>query len=357
MHAHDPYTSLEAARQLILAHRPELAERELRRLLALHPHDAHAHALLAWCLVLQERGGEALDQAAEAVRLEPDWSYPHFILAEVHLALGQPKEAEASARAALELEPTYAAYHASLAAALLNQGERKAERKALRVAEMGLSHDADDVACARLRAHALSRLQRHDEARQAAAYALRLGPDLSETHAAAGWIELTAGKTDRAGELLRQAVRLDPGNDHARKGLRMATRGQRYAASLLLQARRWAWPLRIAAVAVVAQVAYVASRKGAGALPFPVIYSLILVTAVVGAMLWTHRRHPHIVEEMRLAGADGPEAREARRTLAFLVVLLFFVLTAAVLDGPRRAARPPSAAPETPPPPAAQAPE
>lgn len=354
MHVHDPYTSLEAARQLILAHRPEMAERELRRLLALYPDDAHAHALLAWCLVLQERGAEALDEAAQAVRLEPDWSYPHFILAEVHLVLRQPREAEASARAALEMEPTHAAYHASLAAALLSQGEPKAEREALRVAEMGLSHDADDVACARLRAHALSRLQRHDQAREAAAYALRLAPDQAETHAAAGWIELTAGQTERAGELLRQAVRLDPGNEYARKGLRTATRGQRYAASLLLQAQRWAWPLRVAAVAVVAQIAYVASRKGAGALPFPVIYSLILVTAVAGAMLWTHRRHPGIVDEMRLAGADGPEAREARRTLAFLVALLFFVLTAAVLDGPPRAGRPPSAAPGTPEPPAAR---
>ena len=317
--------NLEAGRQLLLAHRPELAERELRRFLAVYPESALAQALLAWALALQERGAEAVDAAREAVRLDPEWSYTHMVLAEVYLHVRQPADAEQSSRAALELAPYDADNHATLAAALLNQGGRDRAREALRVLNEGLAEEPGNTACARLRAQALSRLGHHRQAREAAAHALRLAPALSETHAAAGWIEMAAGERGRGGDLLREALRLDPGNDDARKGLRLATYGERSAAAMFVQAQRWRWGLGAVGAVFVAEIAAVARRPDADDLSFTLWYTGLLLGISVAAMAWARWRHPGLVEELRMEGADGKDAKNARQMLLFLIFLLLFV--------------------------------
>lgn len=103
-----------AARHLVLARRPDLAERELRRWLALYPFNAEGHALLGWSLALQKRSG-AVDAAQEAVRLAPEWAYTHAVLGEVHLHLGNPRRAEVPLRRALALDPASIAMAVALA--------------------------------------------------------------------------------------------------------------------------------------------------------------------------------------------------------------------------------------------------
>ncbi|HLL83219.1 MAG TPA: hypothetical protein VK420_11230, partial [Longimicrobium sp.] len=92
--------SLDAARQLILARRPEVAERELRRWLTHHPRDAEGQALLAWSLALQLKP-EASREAEAAVRLAPGWAYTHTVLGEVRMRLGLHRTAERALRDAL----------------------------------------------------------------------------------------------------------------------------------------------------------------------------------------------------------------------------------------------------------------
>lgn len=314
--------SLEAGRQLILAHRPELAERELRRWLAVYPESAHGHALLAWSLAMQDRADPAVQAAREAVRLDPEWSYTHIVLGEIHLHFRQNEDAERCARAALEADPGDVGGYAVLSAALLNQKWRFRGREALRAAEAGLAADPGDPACARLRAQALSRLMRHKAAREAAAYALTLGPELSENHAAAGWIALAAGDRAHSSELLRQALRLDPTNEDARKGLHAATYGARFSAALLVEAQRWKWLLCGVAAVYAAELASLAPRAGADDLVFIAGYSLFLLGFACGLMAWAHWRHPVVVQDIRLAGPGARDAKEARQLLVALVIML-----------------------------------
>jgi tetratricopeptide (TPR) repeat protein len=317
--------SLEAGRQLILARRPELAERELRRWLALYPDSAQGHALLAWSLAQQGQADEAVRCGEEAVRLEPDWAYPHAVLAEVHLEVRRHADAERSVLAALALDPSNPGYHAILAAALLNQGQSRAH-EGLRAAEAGLALDADDADCARLRAQALLRLGRRRQAREAAALALRLAPEASETHAAAGWIELRAGNLPRSREHLREALRVDPTNDDAARGLRLVGDGPRFCAALVVQVRAWAGWLAAAAAVFAVEVAALAAGEDPGEARFSLACLGYVLVALAGPMLWVRLRRPALLAELRHPGALAPnERRDARWTLVLGAGLLLLL--------------------------------
>lgn len=321
MHAHDPPPSLEAARQL-LRPRPDLAEREVRRFLALYPDSAHGHALLGGSLVMQGRRREAVDAARQAVRLAPEWHYTHASLAEICLHAGRPRQAEDHVRAALAMYAGDANYHALLAGALLNQWWRFRGAQALRAADAGLALDPENAMCARMRAQALSRLRRHDQARQAAAFALSLEPDASDSHTVAGWVEIAAGDRARAGELLREALRLNPANHHALRGVRQATYTQRTAAAALVQARWWKRPLRWLGAVYAAELAAALVLGSGGDIAFALGYGACVFSILCGGMAWAARRHPGLVKELRTAGPRTHEAGEARWLLAMLIFLL-----------------------------------
>lgn len=260
--------SLEAARHLNEVERPELAERELRRWLAQHPDDAEAHALLGCVLAKQGLAG-AEDEALEAVRLAPEWVYPHANLAWVYLQLKRDRRAEGAARAALEIDPEHLSAHVYLASALLNQPFRRVGREALRVAEAGLALDPGHAECARLRAQALHRLGRREQAREAAALALRLGPNESGTHAATGWIELIAGDARAGRRHLREALRIDPvGHPEVARMVRVMDDGDRFPAVLLLAMQAGGPLLKGAAVLHAALVAAAVAVARGDALPY-----------------------------------------------------------------------------------------
>lgn len=333
--------SLDAGRQLILVHRPELAERELRHWLSLHPDDAEGHALLSWALARQKRGGEAVAAGREAVRLAPDWAYPHAVLANVHLELGQARAAERQIREALRLDPHPSSYYAVLSAALLSQPLRFKTRAALRAAEDGLMADAGDPDCARLRAQALGRLFRRREAREAAAYALRVGPDVSATHAAVGWIELAWGDRARSRELLREALRMDPMNADAQRGLRVASQGSRFGAALVVQVEAWTWPLCLVALVFAAELAAVLTRSAPDDALFVIAYSLFILSALEATMLWVRLRRAPLLAELRRPGAlSRGERRDARWTLMLALAVLLLIPLLMLVDPPRREPRP-----------------
>jgi tetratricopeptide (TPR) repeat protein len=316
---------LTAAERLIEVRRLDLAERQLARWLSMHPDDAYGHALMAWALVLQGRGDEALRSAGEAVQLEPDWAYTHAMMAEVHERMHRHAEAEASVRVALGLNPHHAGYYALLAASLLNQDTgRPHAREALRAVDAGLAVDAGDANCARLRAQALLRLGRRREAREAAAFALHVAPDAAASHAAAGWIELQTGNLAGSREHLREALRMDPTNDDAASGLRLAGDGPRFCAALVVQVEAWTRPLAAAAVLLTAELAALAARGGLNA--FVLCYSLVVLAMLEAAMLWVRVRHPQLLVESRLPGALAPhDRRDARWALLLGVGILLLV--------------------------------
>lgn len=211
------------------------AERELRQALAADPNFADAHALLADVLLEQQRLDEATAEAGLAITQDPEAEFAHFVMARILLARNRHEEAEEAVLRAIQLSP-YPRSFALLAAA---RYERSDWAGALYAADQGLSVDPEDGGCLNLRAMALRQLGRHDEADRTLAGALEADPDDSYAHANRGWSELHRGRPREALVHFKEALRLDPSNDHARAGLIEAMKARYVIYRLLLGYFLW----------------------------------------------------------------------------------------------------------------------
>jgi len=217
--------SLERAGLLLEQERYELAEREVRGVLAEEPENPIAHSWLALCLSEKEQHKEALAAAKEAVGLAPDDAYTHYILARILSADGKLKDALPSIEESIALDPDNADGYA-VHAELLLRLERPAE--SLEAAERGLTVDPEHIACNNLRAAALVRLGRRAEAGATIRGALARNPENPATHANMGWTLLHQGKPKEAMEHFREALRLDPTSDWARAGIVEALKARNF---------------------------------------------------------------------------------------------------------------------------------
>lgn len=239
--------SLEPIRNLFLAQRPDLAERELRQWLSLNPHDSRAWSMLGWALALLGRAPEAVEAAEQGVRHAGDLAYAHLVLGEVHLRLNHAAQAEQSLRVALQLAPNDPYTHAILAYALLARRLPWRWPEALRVAEAGLALDPGHAECARARTVALIRHLRFRRAREAAEYALALEPENAQGIALAGWINLHGRDWRKGRDQLREALRLDPQNPATEHALWYAERHLRLSIAMVLGIERSRILVRFAA--------------------------------------------------------------------------------------------------------------
>jgi tetratricopeptide (TPR) repeat protein len=227
---------LERARLLVQQSRFEQAEKELRGELASDPGSGEAHALLALCLSELERFDEATREAQEAIRLDPDCAFFHYALAHVRFDRRSFPEAEASAREAIRLDPEDPDYHDLLAGTRLAQ-ERWSE--ALEAAEQGLERDPEHAGCTNRRAMALVKLGRRSEAGRALKGALERDPESGLTHANEGWRQLELGDARKALEHFREALRLEPDLEWARRGIVEALKARYRVYALLLRYFLW----------------------------------------------------------------------------------------------------------------------
>jgi len=204
--------------QLLLAQRRyELAERELRSLLADEPNDGTALSLLALCVLNDnDRMIEASDTAQRAVGVAPDEPLAHYASAACFLRRNRFEEAETAIQMSLTLDPHDADAFAVLARTLLG---RQRYEDALATAEQGLAIDPEHGDCSSLRAITLERLGRDSEAVAAASDRLKIDPQDPMAHASHGYTLLQSGDYQKAQVAFREALRLDPENDMARMGL------------------------------------------------------------------------------------------------------------------------------------------
>lgn len=224
--------------------RHDLAEEKLRLALADDPMHGLAHALLARCLCARERLDEATDEAYHAVRCQPDLAEGHAALASALHARNYFDEARTAAEEALRLEPRNPDHFARLAAIHYDLRDWDG---ALACAEEGLQEDAEHITCNNLRAMALVKLGRHDEAGRTLAVTLARDPEDAFSHANQGWALLHERKYDQALVHFREALRLDPTVEHARAGLVEAMKARHGLYALMLRYFLWMgrWSRRV----------------------------------------------------------------------------------------------------------------
>jgi tetratricopeptide (TPR) repeat protein len=287
-------SNLERAILLFQQSRYDLAEAELRQALAEEPRDGYAHALLALCLAAREQYSPATEEAQQAVHLAPDMSFAHYALASIWNKRNHDKEALDAIHEALRLDSSQTNYYALLAQIHLNEARW---REALDAAERGLQLDAEDVDCNNLRAIALVKLGRKSEAGATIDAALRRNPDNAVTHANQGWTLLERNQPKEALEHFREALRLDPQNEGARRGIIEALKARNFVYALMLRyflfmakfSRRGQW-----GIIVGAYIGYQLLRAlkaadpalGPWVLPFLILYVVFAVMTWIASPLF-----------------------------------------------------------------------
>lgn len=221
---------------LLSQSRYDLAERELRGLIADDPQDPTLRQMLARALAGQEKYEAALAEAQESVRLAPDDNDGYFALGSALVDLGRFKEAAVAAERAVELSP-YDPHNWGLLAAVRRQQGRWAE--CLEAAERGLAAEPEHAMCANLRSSALTHLGRAGEAQSSLAEVLARDPEDEVAHCNLGWELLHRGDAERAAVHFREALRLDPSYEWARLGLLEALKSRHRLYATVLRAFLW----------------------------------------------------------------------------------------------------------------------
>jgi tetratricopeptide (TPR) repeat protein len=207
---------LDRALQFYNLGRTEMAEAELRLILAQNHADPFAHGLLAQCLSRLEKHDEAQREASWSIASAPDVPYGHYSLAVVLDARDELPAALAAIDEAIRLDPENESYFARRGVILYQMG-RHAD--ALAAADQGLELDPEHSVCINVRAMALTMLGRREEAGATLAGALQRAPEDALSHANLGWNHLHQGNAKKAEEHFREALRLDPEMKHARSGV------------------------------------------------------------------------------------------------------------------------------------------
>jgi Flp pilus assembly protein TadD len=304
----------QRAQMLAGTGRYDMAERDLRAMLAEDPRDAAAHSLLALVMLADEnRWADATDEAKMAVGIEPDAALSHYALAVCLVTRHHYAEAEDAAREALRLDPYDADAYGVLCRSYLGREDYQA---ALDAAEQGLAIDPEDADCSNFRSILLERLGRGDEAIESATRQLARDPDNAYAHSALGWTQLNNGRYQEAQVAFREALRLNPHDEMARQGLIQAMNNR----SFLFRGvhRFYVWMSRLNSKAafglifgawllmqVLSRVAGNVPALGPLILPILVIYVLFVVLTWIANPLFNTflRFHPfgkHLLDRTQM---------------------------------------------------------
>lgn len=268
--------------------RYDLAEQELRQLFTAEPSHAFGHAILAMCLSDLKRFDEATREAHQAIHLAPDFPVAHYALAYVLYDRNRLQEAQIAIEEAIRLEPDDADNFGMLAAIRLGLRDWKA---ALTAAEMGLQVNAEHAQCTNIRAMALVKLGRRDEAGTTIDAALERNPENAVSHANMGWTLLHARQPLKAMEHFREALRLDPDMEWARHGIVEAMKARNFIYRWLLA--YFLWMARLSgkvqfAVIIGLYLAFRFLSNYSAEHPeaAPYVYPLLIAYAVFALLTW-----------------------------------------------------------------------
>jgi tetratricopeptide (TPR) repeat protein len=234
--------------------RYSMAADEFRKELVQNPDSGHAKGMLALSLNYDNKPKEAIETAKDAIGTDPENGFVHYVMAVITVGskgrgrwmrylgiLGLMSrrytyerrlfKARKFITEAIRLNPHNVEFLAMMSAIQLDLHRPK---QSLEWAEKGLAIRADHVRCTNLRARALAAIGRHKEARETVRGALALDPESAATHSSSGWTHLKVGDPQEAVQHFSEAVRLNPNDKDAHKGLRAARLSARRFKSNLL---------------------------------------------------------------------------------------------------------------------------
>ena len=249
--------TIERGRLLYQQSRYDLAETELRQALSQDPGHAYGHALLALTLLQRKQLKQATQEAQEAIHLVPDYAFAHYALAKVWYNRHHYDVSRTAIDEAIRLDPENADYRFLLGAIHYDE---KRWKEALQSAEEGLQLDAENASCANLRAMALVKLRRGVEAGNTIGAALARDPENAATHANQGWALLHEGKSAEALPYFKEALRLNPNSEWARKGIVEALKARNPVYAPILRGVLWMSTLSPRARFGVYAAGYLVSR-------------------------------------------------------------------------------------------------
>lgn len=208
----DPvHRAIEIAWRYLEVDRYELALQQIEEGLQADPRHPGLWFLQALALDGMGRREEALEAIERALALDPLSDQAHGVRAMLLTAAGRHSEAEASVLEALQLAPQVARHYLTYARLTHKVGQLD---KAEQLLERGIGIDPDDADLHRMLAHV------QGEARFGGQEAARLGmalePGHEDSHAAVGMVHYLRGRPFAARRVLRDGVRLDPGDDRLR---------------------------------------------------------------------------------------------------------------------------------------------
>jgi tetratricopeptide (TPR) repeat protein len=196
-----PATFALEAESFFQAGKLEQAEESYRQAIEASPHDADLYVALARLLVFAEKWIEAETEARNALLIDPELPAAHAVLGWALDFQGADRlvEAEAEALAALAADPNSAllnAYYAEILMdqyVLLNQGDY---RDAVAAAEKAVRLDPNLVESHRALGYVLERTSNYDEALEEYQRALTIHPNLALLHRAVGNMYLSQDPPD-----------------------------------------------------------------------------------------------------------------------------------------------------------------
>ncbi|MCW1886439.1 tetratricopeptide repeat protein [Luteolibacter flavescens] len=192
----------------------------LHQHLALDPDSFLAHYELAVTRLIEgESYRKALEDVDRAVALSPENPSAHAIRSAILLSLDRDSDALAAADKAIGMDPEFAFAWVCRGKALLAKRQLPESEAAARRA---LELDADFSDASNLLSTVLRLQKRFGEAEVEIDRHLERDPENAWTFATAGWTALNRSQREKAENLFREALRLDPGMEHARLGLREA---------------------------------------------------------------------------------------------------------------------------------------
>jgi tetratricopeptide (TPR) repeat protein len=212
------------------------AESEIRKALEHEPRNDYALALLGRCYINATRYDEGIDVMQQAISIDPHNDFYFYLIAFGHYHKDQYTQAVDHLEKAIRLNPYNAEYFGLLAHILL---QKKEFEPALDKANEGLALDPENITCLNARSIALNKLKRTEDAIATMQTALAQDPDNEITHATVGWNFLEKGKHKEATGHFMEALRIRPGYDNAKTGLKEALKSKVLPYRLLLQYSFW----------------------------------------------------------------------------------------------------------------------